>query len=250
MDGPISTSENAGSFQQAAPVTFRSPSVGPPEKVPPVTEGERSRSPGRDETGSSEKTDRSPLADRERSTGNERTTTKRDPAFCVEFGPGKADSANGRGRREPSGDLPPPPLDKKAREAKQKEEALADVKERWAEVNQEALESGVLPGQGEPVWAEGTKGTEESPTRTLSESEDEAADARGKDIADTGRASTPAEVGFASREQDPTTPSTGAFQGSEEAENGLQRQLTSRYEAVATSLANPHPTQPIVDLFV
>ena len=51
MDGPISTSEAAGPAQQATSIPFRSPSVGAPEKVPPVLEGDRSRSSVQDEQG-------------------------------------------------------------------------------------------------------------------------------------------------------------------------------------------------------
>jgi len=48
---------------------------------------------------------------------------------------------------------------------------------------------------------------------------------------------------------DPTAPS-GKDSSDVEMNNGLQRQLTIRYENLATSLSNPHPTKPVIDLFV
>lgn len=263
MDGPISTNETSGSFQQAASVTFRSPSVGAPEKVPPVTEGDRSRSSRRDETGQSEKMNRNPTPqDQKAEIG--RQATAREPAYFVELGPtardeplsadrvsadrltnrkeaAEAEPAKGRETIPLTGTASsPPPSDVLA-------DALADAKARWAEVNREALQSGILPGRGEPVRAEGVEVAEDPSSPPVSDSSTTPAEGRG--IAETGRTHSPAEVRFPSEALDSAAPSGQGSRGVE-ADNGLQRQLTSRYENMATSLSNPHPTQPIVDLFV
>jgi hypothetical protein len=35
-----------------------------------------------------------------------------------------------------------------------------------------------------------------------------------------------------------------------EMSHGLQHRLATRYEHLATSLSSPHPTKPVIDLFV
>jgi hypothetical protein len=54
---------------------------------------------------------------------------------------------------------------------------------------------------------------------------------------------------LAEKALDPTAPS-GKDSRDAEMASGLQRRLTIRYENLATSLANPHPTRPVIDLFV
>jgi hypothetical protein len=127
-------------------------------------------------------------------------------------------------------------------------EALANVKERWAEVNQEALNAGTLPVQGEEVWAEGFDGMEDASSRPLQEPSRDDAPQEGRDITETRRTASPAEVGFSPLEPEANAAPGEVARGAE-TQNGLQRQLASRYENLATSLSSPHPTQPIVDLF-
>ena len=160
MDGPISTYEAAGPAQRASCTPFRKASVGPPEKVPPVSEGNRPRASDRDEAGLAGKVNRNPEPrDRKAETGGP-TETQALPL------PGESS--------------PPAPHEVLS-------EALAAARARWAEVNHEALD----------------------PTDPL-----------GKDSSHT------------------------------EKSHGLRRQLTLQYENLATSLSNPHPTRPIIDLFV
>ena len=109
-------------------------------------------------------------------------------------------------------------------------EALAAAKARWAEVNQEALEANTLPGQPLP-----------DPSRN-------AVPAENRGITDTPHPSSPVDTGVSSRAPD-SRPS-GKDSPNVEMASGLHRQLTIRYESLATSLSNPHPTRPIVDLFV
>ncbi len=292
MDGPISTNEAAGSLQQAASISFRSPSVGPPEKVPPVLEGERSRSSGQDETGQSDKMSRSRAGQEQRAEA-ERAAMKQQPAFFVEFGAREAEHAEEKSRLETSRELPPPPLEREAEEREEAlsadelssgpltdqkslfeagadqgrealslpgdpsspsptevlSDALANAKARWAEVNQEALESGTLPGQGDPIWAEGMEVTEDLSAQTLSDTSGKAEAAENKNITEAGQASSQAEVGFSAGTQGQAAP-TGEISMGAGPENGLQRQLTSRYESVSTSLSSPQPNRPIIDLFV
>lgn len=168
MHGPISTSEAAGPAQQAASLPFRSPSVGPPEKVPPVSESNRPRSSGRDEAGLPGKVNQDPeFKDRKVEMGGPEKT--QSPPTFVE--------------RRPGGSSAPPPHVALA-------EALAAAKARWVEVNQEVLEANTLPGHSLP----------DSPHV--------------------------------------------------EVNDGLQRRLAIHYENLATSLSNPHPTKPVIDLFV
>ncbi len=87
MDGPISTSEVAGPAQQAASVPLRSPAVGTPEKVPPVLEGNRSRSSVRDETGLPGKVNRNP-AGRDRKAGAGGPAETQAPPYFLELRPG------------------------------------------------------------------------------------------------------------------------------------------------------------------
>ena len=209
MDGPISTSEAAGPAQRATSVPFRNPSVGPPEKVPPVSEGNRSRSSVQDEAGLPEKTNRNPAA-RNRKTGAGESAKTEPPPYFVELRPGETST--------------PAPREFLA-------EALAAVKARWAEVNREALEANTLPGQ------------------PLPDSPRDAAPVEGRDITDTPRTSSAEDVGFSSKALNPTA-SSGKGSPDVEMSDGLQHQLTVRYENLVTSLSNPHPTRPVIDLFV
>ncbi len=274
MDGPISTSEAAGPAQQAASVPFRSPSVGPPEKVPPVSEGNRSRSSVRDEAGLPGKIHSNPAAP-DRKAGARGSAKTQSPPLFVEFRPGEAEDS-GRGRQTgASQEASPNPVKGDGKERGQPvpadqgsagnrseiknpfesgadqgreslplpgdssapaprealTEALAAAKARWAEVNQEALEANTLPGQ------------------PLPDPSSDAAPAEDRDITDTRRTPSTADVGFSSKAPDPTAP-TAKDSPDVEMSNGLQRQLTIRYENLATSLSNPHPTRPVIDLFV
>ncbi len=209
MDGPISTNEAAGLAQQAASVPFRSPSVGPPEKVPPVSEGNRSRSSVRDEAGLPGRMNSNPAArDQKAEVGGPAKT--QEPAYFVEPLPGDTSA--------------PTPRELLA-------EALAAAKARWAEVNQEALEANTLPGQPLP-----------DPSR-------DTVPAGNRGITDTPHPSSPADTGFSSKAPDSRAPS-GKDSPDVEMASGLHRQLTIRYESLATSLSNPHPTKPVIDLFV
>jgi hypothetical protein len=125
MDGPISTSESAGSAQQAGFVPVRTLSVGPPERVPPVSEEGRSRSTGRDEVGV-------PGKARNASSGHNKAEQQveektQGPAYIVEIGLPSADPSRPK-RPDDLTDL------------------LEAAKQRWAEVYEEVLEgSGVQP---------------------------------------------------------------------------------------------------------
>jgi hypothetical protein len=237
MDGPISTSEPAGPAQQAACIPFRRPSVGPPEKVPPVSEGNRPRSAGRDEAGLHGEVSRNPEPqDRKAEMGGPANGKERGRPLPADRGsagtrseikkPFKLETDKDRETLPLTGDSSTPALRKPLAEA------LAAAKARWAEVNQEALEADILPGQ--PV---------------ADSSSDPAAPAEGRDITDTRRTSSTADMGFSSEALDPTAPS-GKDSSEVERSNGLHRRLTIRYENLATSLSNPHPTRPVIDLLV
>jgi hypothetical protein len=110
-------------------------------------------------------------------------------------------------------------------------EALAAAKARWAEINKDVLEANALPGQSLP-----------DPTG-------EAAPAEGRDITDTRRHSSTRDAGFSSKTPDPTALSGKDSPGVEQSDV-LHHRLASRYESLAASLSSPHPTQPLIDLFV
>lgn len=222
MDSTISTSEAAGPAQRAASVPLRSPPVVPPEKVPPVSEGNRSHSSSQDEAGLPEKVNRNPEPqDRKAETGGPAKTQA--PPYSVELQPGEAEDSGKVRLTGSSQDAPPSPFKSEADKGREAlplpgdssapaphevlAEALAAAKALWAEVNQEALEANTL--------------------RTYST----------------------ADVEFSSKALGPTAP-TGKDSSDVEMSNGLQRQLTIRYENLATSLSNPHPTKPVIDLFV
>ncbi len=226
MDGPISTSEAAGPAQQATSIPFRSPSVGAPEKVPPVLEGDRSRSSVQDEQGLPGKINRKPAArDRKAEAGGPAKT--QSPPYVVELRPGQAEDS-GKGTQTDSSrgappsslesgtdkDREPPPLPGNSSTPAPREvlaEALAVAKARWAEVNQEALEANTLPGQPPP------------------DPSGDAAPAEGRNITDTRRTSSTPDV---------------------EMSSGFLSRLTTRYENLEASLSNPHPAPPIIDVFV
>jgi hypothetical protein len=126
---------------------------------------------------------------------------------------------------------------------------MAEVKARWAEVNQEALASGFPPGQGAPVSAEAEEEMEEGSRQASAETSRSDAPADGRNVAETLRSVSPTEGGLSAHGVD-QEPSSREFSRNAEPKSRLQRQLASRYEHMATSLSNPLPTQPIVDLFV
>ena len=225
MDGPMSTNEAAGPAQQATSIPFRNPSVGPAEKVPAVSEGNRSRSSVRDEAGLPGKMNRNPAArdPKTEAGGSEKTQA---PPYFVEFRE-RLESGTEEGRETlplPGESSTPAPHEVLA-------EALAAAKARWAEVNREALEANTLPGQ------------------PLPDTPRDAAPVEGRDITDTPRTSSAEDVGFSSRALNPTA-SSGKDSPDVEMSNGLQHPLTVRYENLVTSLSNPHPTKPVIDLFV
>jgi hypothetical protein len=237
MDGPISTSEAAGPAQQATSIPFRSPSVGPPEKVPPVLEGDRSRSSVQDEESLPGKIRRKPAArDRKAEAGGPAKT--QSPPYVVELRPGQAEDS-GKGTQTGSSrgaaasslesgtdkDREPPPLPGGSSTPAPREvlaEALAAAKARWAEVNQEALEANALPDQPLPDSPHGAATTE------------------GRDITDTHFSSRVPDLAAPSAKDSPDV----------EMSRGFHHRVTILYENLATSLSNPHPTKPLIDVFV
>jgi len=226
MDGPISTSEAAGPAQQATSIPFRNPSVGAPEKVPPVLEGDRSRSSVQDEQGLPGRINRKPAArDRKAEAGGPAKTQSpplrcRTPAGAGRgFGQGtQTDSSRGappsslESGTDKDREAPPLPGDSSTPAPREVlAEALAAAKARWAEVNQEALEKNILSGQ------------------SLPDPSGDAAPAEGRDLTDTRRTSSTPDV---------------------EMSGGFLRRLTTRYENLEASLSNPHPAPPIIDVFV
>jgi hypothetical protein len=182
MDGPISTNEAAGPSQRAIPIPFRTPSVGPPERVPPVSEGSRSRASVRDET------DRPPDAVRNspaRDPGPDPAgpTETQAPPYYVELRSRQGEGAEQDPAWEKSPEPPPP---------ESLTEALAAARARWVEVNREILEAG-----------------------------------------------TPDPKDFPER----SAPKV-------ETSDRLHLRLALRYERLATSFADPHPTQPLIDVFI
>ena len=182
MDGPISTSEAAGPAQRAIPIPFRRPPVGPPEKVDPVSEGNRSRASVREETDRPVETIPNALAG-DRKAEPETPAETQAPAYYVEL---RQQEEAGSDRDSLPGKSPEPPAWESLAEA------LAAAKARWVEVNKETLE-----------------------------------------------ANTP----------DPTAlPEKDSRYA--QTIDGLQRRLTTPYDLMARSLSNPHPTQPLIDVFV
>lgn len=272
MDGPISTSEAAGTPPPFTPAHARSPALGPPEKVTPVSEDSRSRSAGREEVG------KPPVQNRE--AKEQEGTKKREPVHSIETRRAEADDADkarqsgssseadhpreGRaeqkhssppeslplestGTGQPESDDDPHPLPGDASKPQQYDnlaDALAAAKERWAEVNQEALTANTLPGQVAEEETGGAERTEEVTAEHVPSSPDpsrhEAPTATGGDIR-TPRFSPSADT-------DPGT--AKAASQDVPMSSDLHRQSVSRYQSFAMALSNPHQTRPIIDVFV
>ena len=188
MDGPISTSEAAGTPPPFTPAHARSPAPVPTEKVTPVSEDSRSRSAGREEVG------KPPVQNRE--AKEQEGTKKQEPVHSIETHRAEADDADkgkkpgsstdadlpregraeqqqssppeslpleptGNGRPESDDDPHPLPGDSSKPEGYGNlADALAAAKKRWAEVNQEALDANTLPGQAAEEETDGAKETE------------------------------------------------------------------------------------------
>jgi hypothetical protein len=246
MNGPIATSQAAGSAQQAASVAFGRPSAGPPEKVSPVSEGDRSRSSVRDEAGPPEKTQSNPAAPGRKDGAGGSAKTQAPPYF-VEFRPVEAEGAGRCRQTGSSEDALTSPLESRSDEERETlplpgdssapaprealAEALAAAKARWIEVNQEVLEANTLPGQSPP------------------DSPQDAAPVKGGDIMETRRTSSPTEQASSPKVPDSAPPS-GKGSPDVEVGDGPRGRLAILYENLATSLSNPHPTKPLIDVFV
>ena len=155
MDGPISTNESAGSAQQAGFVPVRALSVGPPDKVPPVSEDSRSRSTARDEVGVPGKT-YSASSGREKAEQPVKEKTQ-EPAYFVEFPlpSGERESAAVRSAKQHLAEAEPEegqePLSLAGDPSQPKRyddlsDLLEAAKRRWTEVNQDALDRSIPPG--------------------------------------------------------------------------------------------------------
>jgi hypothetical protein len=268
MDGPISTSEAAGTPPPFMPAHARSPALGPPEKVAPVSEDSRPRSAGREEVGNP--------SVRNREDKEKEGARKPEPAYSVEIDRTEADDAD-RGKRvgsstdadhpregiaeqrqssppellplEQAGtrqtrtDDDPPPLPGDSSKPEQHDDladALAAAKRRWAEVNQEALEADTLPGEVAEEEADGAEEmTAQQVPSSLDPSRHEAPTTKGAHILTTGF-SPSADAGSRTKatDQDVAT------------RNELHRQSVIRYQSFAMALSNPHQTRPIIDVFV
>ena len=276
MDGPISTSEVAGASQQFAPVQAQSPSLDPPEKVNPVSEESAPRSSGRDEVGQpAKKSNESSDRNREAEERAEAKTQK--PAYTIERHRAepedpqeekrvesgfKDDSASGRAaqnatKRSPETErsestTPLPEDSSRSERYDDLATAIAAAKERWAEVNEEALEANALPGQGEHEEAEGDEETEEEAAQHIQSFPDpsryEAPTANGG-VIQTPRFSSPGKTGLTTKALDPSAP-LGETPPDVAVNGAHQRQLAIRYQSFAAALSNPHQTRPIIDIFV
>jgi hypothetical protein len=270
MDGPISTSEVAGTPPPFTPAHVRSPALGPPEKVTPVLEDSRSSSAGREEVA------KPPVQNRE--ARELEGTREQEPAHSIETHRAAADDRDkGRkpgsstdtdhpreGRSEKRQSSPPEslPLEQTGNRKPESEDphplpgdsskpegyddladALAAAKQRWAEVNQEVLEANTLPGQAAEEETDGAPRTEEATARHVPPSPDpsrhEAPSATGGDIR-TPRFSPSTDAGSGTRAASQDVPMS----------SDLHRLSVSRYQSFAMALSNPHQTRPILDVFV
>jgi len=271
MDGPISTSEAVGTPPPFTPAHARSPALGPPERVTPVSEDSRSRSAGREEVG------KPPVQNRE--AKEQEGTRKQDPAHSTETHRAKADDADkGKkpgsstdadhpreglaqqkqssppeslrleptGNRQSESDDDPHPLPgdpSKPERYDNLADALAAAKKRWAEVNQEALDANTLPGQAAEEKTDGAKEAGEVTAEHVPFSQDpsrhEAPRATGRDV-HTPRFSPSADTGSGTKAASQDDPMS----------SDLHRQSVIRYQSFAMALSNPHQSRPIIDVFV
>jgi len=271
MDGPISTSEAAGTPPPFTPAHARNPAPGPPEKVIPVSEDSRPRSAGREEVGKPPVRD--PRAEEhEGAKKQERAhSIESDRAGPDERGNGKkarssTDSHRGHEARAEQKQSSPPeslPLDRSGNQQPKPEEesyplpgdaskperyddladALAAAKRRWAEVNQEALEAHTLPRQADDDETDGAETPEEVTAQHVPPFSDPSRDETP--TATAGHTLTPR-----------FSPSADSSDRTEVAHQdvAMGRDLHGpsviRYQSFAMALSNPHQTRPIIDIFV
>jgi hypothetical protein len=232
MDGPISTSEAPGVSAPFTPAQMLNPGLGPPEKVTPVSKDSRPRSAGRHEVGESPRGTKGRSSDRSYKAEERGEAGKGKPAYFVEIEGAGTDDGEAAGRRpEPDENKEPLPLPGDPSRPKRYEDladAIAAAKERWAEVNREALEANVLPRGGDP-------------------SEDAAAQQGG--VAPSPPFSPPSGKNSGTEPVGESTPpkrTPGDVTTSRDAEN----LFVTRYQTLAMALSNPHRTRPLIDLFV
>jgi len=271
MDGPISTSEAAGTPPPFTPAHARNPAPGPPEKVPPVSEDRRPRSAGREEVGKPPR--------RNRRAEEQEETKKEERAHSTEIDRAATDAADkarqsgssrdtdpqreGRAKQKQSNPPETLPLDRSGNgQPKSYQEsyplpgdsskperyddladALAAAKRRWAEVNQEALEAHTLPGQTTQQETDGAERPEQVTVHhvpPLSEpSRDEAPTTSVRDIP-TPRFPTSTQAGAGTEVADQDVAMRGDLHGPS----------VIRYQSFAMALSNPHQTRPVIDIFV